>query len=79
MLGHISNNRAQIQATNSERVGKLRRQGFYVAAPKEHHPDYNKDNYEFKTCSTYLELQALKQNLGRDAQTDYDFLNPIGC
>lgn len=79
MLGHISNIRAQIIATNSERANKLRRQGFYVVVPKPHHPDYNKDIYEFQTCKNYTELQNLKQNLGRDAQLDYDFLNPIGC
>ena len=79
MLGHISNNRAQIQAANSERVNKLRHQGFYVVAPKPHHPDYGQDNYEFQVCGNYTDLQTVKQNLGRDAQYDYEFLNPIGC
>lgn len=79
MLGSISNARAQIQAANSERVSKLRKSGFYVVAPRVHHGDYNADNYDFKTCSTYLELQAIKQSLGFQGALDYEFLNPIGC
>ena len=79
MLGHISNNRAQILATNSERINKLRRQGLYVVAPREHHPDFCKDNYEFQTCETYQQLQVIKQNLGLDGRLKFEFLNPIGC
>jgi hypothetical protein len=79
MLGHTSNARAQILAANSERINKLRKSGFYVIAPRVHHPDYCRDNYQFKTCKSYLELQAIKQNLGLLGCLDYEFLNPIGC
>lgn len=53
MLGNISNNRAQILAVQNEQINKLRHAGKYVVVLKEHHPDYCKDNYEFKTLDSY--------------------------
>jgi nitrate reductase NapAB chaperone NapD len=78
MLGHISNNRAQILAVQNEQVNKLRHQGKYVVVLKEHHPDYCKDNYEFQTLDTYQDVVAFKQNIGVLGLQDVYVVNPIG-
>jgi hypothetical protein len=78
MLGHISNNRSQILAAQSEKINALRRSGKYVVVLKEHHPDYCKDNYEFQTLDTYQDVVAYKQNIGVLGLQDVYVVNPIG-